>query len=247
MPHLPRRYAMIVFDAGGTLVSADWPRVTRDLAAQAGELGLPVEPEAVIESLYLVWQEVLVGKIEDRADSREAVTYFWNHMLARTLTLASGLPMPPKGEPYDRRAWVAATTFYPHYDGGDYHLLIEGAEETLAALDGAGFRLGLLSNWSPSLPGVLGRLGIDHFFEFVIVSALVGLSKPDPAIFDLAARESGCRPEELLYVGDSPASDICGSQAAGWDSVLIANRHPHAPAPHKINRIAELPDLLELA
>lgn len=247
MPPPASAYAMIVFDAGGTLISADWPRVTQDLSWQAGQLGLPVEPEAVTEGLYRVWQEVLEGKIEDQAHSRRAVTGFWNHLLARALSLASGLPVPPAGEPYDRRAWQAASDFYAHFDNGHYHHLIEGAQETLAALQRASFRLGLLSNWSPSLPDLLDRLGISHFFEVIIVSSLVRLSKPNPAIFDLAARRANCPPEALLYVGDSPASDIAGSRAAGWDSVLISRRHPHAPAPHRIEAITGLPTLLGLA
>lgn len=247
---------MIVFDAGGTLVSADWSRVTRDLAAAAASHDLSVDAAAVMTALRQVWQDVIHGKIQDQADSRAAVTRFWNEMLARSLSLAAvasgqslagGQSPPSNGESYDPRAWETACAFYPAFDAGDYHHLIDGAEATLRILAAAGFRLALLSNWSSNLPQILERLNIRHYFEFVIVSSLVGLAKPDRAIFDLAVQKSGCRPDELLYVGDSPASDIAGSQAAGWNSVLIATRHTDADAPLKVNRLIELPVLLGVA
>jgi HAD superfamily hydrolase (TIGR01549 family) len=235
---------MIVFDAGGTLIGADWPRVTRDLAAVARDHRLDVDGVSVMTGLGQVWQDFIDGRVEDRANSRTAVTAFWNEMLARTLSLAADLSLPTDGESYDPRAWDAACAFYPAFDAGAYHRLIDGAEETLAALGAAGYRLAMLSNWSPRLPRVLQRLNIRHYFEFVVVSALVGVAKPDRAIFDLAVRMSGCRPEELLYVGDSPAADINGSRAAGWDAVLITTRHPDADVPLKVGSLAELPGFL---
>jgi len=248
-------YKMIVFDAGGTLISADWPRVTQDLAAAAAEHGLELEPDDVRRSFQHTWQEVLQGKIQDQADSREAVTHFWNQLLARTLARAAGEPVNPllscnssiaNPLPSCNPFALTARTFYPTFDTGDYHRLIDGADATLRALAAAGYRLGLLSNWSPNLPNVLDRLNIRHHFEFIIVSSLVGLAKPDPAIFDLAVDKSGCRPEELLYVGDSPAADVAGSRAAGWDSALIARRDHSSEikATFKINNLMELTTLL---
>jgi putative hydrolase of the HAD superfamily len=235
---------MIVFDAGGTLIGADWPLVVEDFSAVARSLGLAVDPIAVMTGLRQVWGDVLAGRIPDSADSREAVTAFWTDTLARSLSIAAGLSLPADGESYDPRTVTVARTFYPTFDNGRYHRLINGAEKVLQTLKHHGFRLAVLSNWSPKLPQILERLSIHQYFEFVIVSALVGLAKPDPAIFDLAVQKSGCRPEELLYVGDSPAADIAGSQAAGWDSVLIANRHTDAAAPLKVEHLIDLIPLM---
>jgi putative hydrolase of the HAD superfamily len=240
------RYKMIVFDAGGTLVSAEWPLVIKDLTAVAHKTGLKVDPAEVMVGLRQVWGDVIAGRIPDSADSREAVTAFWINTLARSLSIAAGHPLPVDGEGYDPQAVAAANSFYPRFDDGGYHRLIDGARDVLQTLKRRNLRLAVLSNWSPRLPQILERLSILHFFEFVIVSACVGLAKPDPAIFDLAAQRSGCRLDELLYIGDSPASDIAGSQAAGWDSVLIANRHADAVAPLKVKHLSDLPALLGL-
>jgi REG-2-like HAD superfamily hydrolase len=237
-----RPYEMIVFDAGGTLIGADWMRVTHDLAAAAADQGLSVAPADLMTSMRRVWQEVIDGKIVDRAHSPQAVTQFWNSTLARALTLAAALRCADGRD--DPRACRAAQDFYPVFDTGTYHYLIDGAHETLRSLAGSGYRLGLLSNWSPSLPRLLQRFGIHHFFEFVIVSAVVGVAKPDRAIFDLALRLADCPPDRMLYVGDSPASDVAASRAAGWDALLIANRHTGADVPLKVSRLSGLPALL---
>jgi len=239
---------MIVFDAGGTLIGANWSEVTRDLAAVATQFGLSISGSAILHGMREVWREVILGKVQDQADSPEAVTNFWHQIFAEAIHRAVGLSHPRPGKSANGHALRIAAAFYPSFDGGDYHCLLDGAAETLAALRQAGYRLGLLSNWSPSLPDVLERLGIHHHFEFIIVSSVVGLAKPDRAIFDLAVEKAGCRPDELLYVGDSPAADIHGSMAAGWRAVLITHRHEgryaEVEVPLQVKTLADLQALL---
>jgi putative hydrolase of the HAD superfamily len=218
------RYEVIVFDAGGTLIGADWDAVTHDLAAAAAAEGLAIEPETVRDAIRLAWQDVVAGRIPDQADSPAAVRQFWHRILGTTLSRAARLPTFPSGD-LDPRVRRAVGPFYATFEKGRYHRLIEGSAEALAALAAAGYRLGMVSNWSPALPKILERLQIRHYFEFVIVSSLVGHAKPDRAIFDLAVEAAGCRPNEMLYVGDSPGADIYASRAAGWDAVLITHRH----------------------
>ena len=49
----------------------------------------------------------------------------------------------------------------------------------------------------------------------MIDSALVGVEKPDPAIFRAALEALGVAPEEALYVGDLYEVDVVGARAAG--------------------------------
>jgi putative hydrolase of the HAD superfamily len=242
----PNDYRMIVFDAGGTLISADWDAVTRDLAAAAARRDIQVEPGAVLDAIWLAWRDVVGGRIPDQADSPSAVRRFWHQILGTSLSRAAGLPLSPSGEAADPRARRVVTAFYATFENGRYHRLLPGSQETLAALRSAGYRLGMLSNWSPALPDILRRLQIRPFFEFVIVSSLVGIAKPDRAIFDLAVETAGCPADEMLYVGDSPAADVFPSLAAGWDAVLITHRDhgrlDDVPVPV---RVQSLPELLQ--
>jgi REG-2-like HAD superfamily hydrolase len=225
MKHGSNHYEVIVFDAGGTLIGADWDEVTRDLAAAAAVEGLAIEPPTARDAIRLAWRDVVEGHIPDQADSPAAVKRFWYQILGATVSRAAGLAVSPTGDDLDPRVRRVVNAFYTTFEHGRYHRLIEGSAEALAALAAAGYRLGMLSNWSPALPQILERLHIRHYFEFVIVSSLVGHAKPDRAIFDLAVEAAGCPPERMLYVGDSPGADVHASRAAGWDAILITHRH----------------------
>jgi len=65
------------------------------------------------------------------------------------------------------------------------------------------YRTGLLSNASDVLPQLLGeRYGLDGLFDVEVISALVGLAKPDPAIYQLALERLGTAPEATVFVDD---------------------------------------------
>ena len=51
----------------------------------------------------------------------------------------------------------------------------------------------------------------------------VGIIKPNPRIFRLASRVLQIRPEEMIFVGDSPKNDAIGPQKIGMRSAPIAD------------------------
>ena len=120
-------------------------------------------------------------------------------------------------------------------------------------LRAAGVRLGILSDWGSNLLQIIDGMGLTAEFDFVIASGAVGLSKPDPAFFRLAATQAGVPPGEALMVGDSVRADIDGSRSAGMDAVLIrrpewADRRDRHDVPPPgvaiIASLAELPPLV---
>jgi len=50
----------------------------------------------------------------------------------------------------------------------------------------------------------------------IIISEEIGYLKPNPLLFEHAAREAGVAPSSILYVGDSLRSDVEGGTQAGW-------------------------------
>ncbi len=79
----------------------------------------------------------------------------------------------------------------------------------------AGIRTGLLSNsWGLDYP----REGWDELFDVVVISGEVGLRKPDPAIYLLAADRLRLRPAEVAFVDDL-APNVRGAVAAGMVGV----------------------------
>ena len=93
--------------------------------------------------------------------------------------------------------------------------LAEDAAPTLAALRSR-YKLGLITNGPSAIQRAkIERFGLANYFDELIVSAEVGVAKPDPAIFRLALERLGVAPAEALFVGDSPEYDLRGAMAAG--------------------------------
>jgi putative hydrolase of the HAD superfamily len=107
----------------------------------------------------------------------------------------------------------------------EWHLWSRTAPGTLDALDrlrAAGLRLAVVSNSDGRVEEALEAAGLRDRFEVVLDSALVGVEKPDPAIFRAALAALGVAPAEALYVGDLYEVDVVGARAAGMQAALLA-------------------------
>lgn len=122
----------------------------------------------------------------------------------------------------------------------------------LDAMQAAGLRLGVVSNWGWAAPELLQTLELARHFEVLSISARVGYQKPHRAIFEHALELLDVGPEAAIHVGDDPEADIVGAQRVGIEPVLIDRRgrtHPpvgsDAPADGALV-IADLGELLDL-
>ncbi|MCS6916772.1 MAG: HAD family phosphatase [Chitinophagales bacterium] len=85
--------------------------------------------------------------------------------------------------------------------------------ELLRQLYAEDYRLYLLSNTNfihlkyltKYLLRVYGRTSLEEFFDKVYYSCMLGLRKPEPAIFQRVIQENALRPQETLFVDDHPA------------------------------------------
>lgn len=85
------------------------------------------------------------------------------------------------------------------------------------------YRLGLVSNATPSLRHQLIRWPhLLNLFEVVVISAEVGLRKPDPRIYRLALRRLQLAPEQSLFVDDKPRN-VEGARAVGMEGIVFAS------------------------
>lgn len=113
------------------------------------------------------------------------------------------------------------------------------------------YRLGLLSNFDDAQCGreVLSDTGVAHLFEAVIISAEVGLRKPNPLIYRQMLDMLGLEANEVLFVGDTPREDVAGPQQVGMQTAWISKGAPAVPEgipePHfVITDLSELPQIL---
>lgn len=89
----------------------------------------------------------------------------------------------------------------------------------LDSLSKKGHRMILVSNFYGNLNTILKNYRMNHFFEMIIESAVVGIRKPDPEIFKLAIKQSGVMPEECIVIGDSYKNDIIPATQTGCKTV----------------------------
>ena len=100
----------------------------------------------------------------------------------------------------------------------------------LRTLRARGVRAVAASNWDASLPEGLERTGLSPYLDGAVSSAVVGASKPDPAVFRAALDHAGCEPGEAFHIGDSMQADVEGARAAGI-RVALLDRHGVSPDP----------------
>ncbi len=83
------------------------------------------------------------------------------------------------------------------------------------------YKLGVIANQAAGADKRLEWFGLLRYFQFVLGSADVGLSKPDPRIFLLALTKAGCAPGEAVMIGDRPDNDIYPAKKLGMRTICV--------------------------
>ena len=189
----------VLFDFGGVM------EVFQPERFRAFEARLGLKPRSLYPILWQSpdWRLAEVGTISDGE--------YWQRTGARL-----GLHTAPEIEEF-RRA------------------LFDGVQPDPCLVDlvrrlGTRYRTGLLSNATDNLPRLLrDSLGIDGLFDVEVISALVGLAKPDPAIYRLALERLGTEPAATVCVDDyepnvaaAEALGIRGVHFVGYEALIPA-------------------------
>jgi len=227
----------IFFDAGNTLL---FPRLD-DLVRLLHDEKLGAEPEDFHSAERFgknkldawLWPQIRAGQVPRAIDR-----YYWSEYLGALLHRVGA----PQGE-RSRLAQRIAERFR------DIQLWSQVFPETgpfLDSLRAQGYTLGVISNSVGTLEHQLRRLGLAERFDTIIDSAVVGIEKPNPAIFHLALRKAGIDASEALFVGDTYSTDIGGAQLAGLRGVLIDRVGAYSKvACPRISALSELGAVLE--
>lgn len=172
IPHT--KIKAIIFDLGGVLIQVYQEDRFHDLEARWGLL-----PGQLAEILWRSPDHRLaeVGAITDAE--------YW-----RRITPRLGLHTPEAVRAFQQDVYGPVVVTAPMVD-------------LLRRLHGP-YRTALLSNASDAVTSafIAERYGLGGLFDVEIVSALVGLAKPDPAIFHLALDRLGTAPEATIFVDD---------------------------------------------
>lgn len=135
-------------------------------------------------------------------------------------------------------------------ESGDQAQCFPGASEAVEATRAVA-RVALLSNTQDFGLELLDRLGISERIRTRILSADLGVLKPEPAAFEAVQRRMGLFPGNLAMVGDSWSDDVEGALAAGWTAVWVnregrprPDHDPDAPL-YEVRSLEVVPKLIE--
>ena len=224
------RYDAVFLDVDGTLlwVDLDVEGYVEDLAPYAANGSLTVE-----RAKGPVW-EGLRRHIEENIEHRteEDLADFKRRNAEITASeLSIRAPTDLLAKVAERRISVNP---YPE------------SEAVLRRLRETGVGMYVISNWDLGLFEVLEDLGWMRYFDGVVVSAVSGVEKPDPRLFEEALEASGVGRDRVVHVGNDPVIDISGAAEVGIDTVLV-DRKGNIAAPEAtfvIPDLSELPDLV---
>ncbi len=109
------------------------------------------------------------------------------------------------------------------------------------------YKLVLVSNFYGNIQAVLKDFGLDGFFSRIVESSVVGVRKPDPAIYRLGVEAMGLPAGQVLVVGDSFSKDVVPAKKVGCKVAWLkgegwGNEETDDSLPDVV--ITDLPDLL---
>ncbi len=136
-----------------------------------------------------------------------------------------GVPMAQNAKPLIKqfphwadhiRAWK--DEWNQMFDGA-----MPGAVELLADLAAQGVPLYALTNMPAEVMPGLRRMfpHLSHFTD-IIVSGEEGVLKPDPKIFEIAAKRLKAAPKDIFFIDDS-AANVAAARMMGFDAVVFTN------------------------
>jgi putative hydrolase of the HAD superfamily len=196
----------VLFDAGHTLLEMDYAQLAAYLVSRGHDVSVASVADAERRARMRLDIERAAPTTRARTGEGRYVRY-----LVEYLGIADDAERIAIAE--WRRGFNAPIGLCHQADG-------EAARSLQLARD-MGLVVGVISNSNGSVQRALDDAGLAAQLDFVIDSSVVGMTKPDPRIFELGRRAAGTSPEQTVYIGDSYFVDVVGAQTVGLGAVLF--------------------------
>ena len=204
------KFKAIFFDRDNTLTYFNQEKVRWQNETVASWSGKPLElPYEKMMELFSQASEGRTPWYRNLEDEREFFRRYYKYLL-----LGEGVT-----EDVDERAGLLFRELWCNND----RVLFPETVEVLAYFHKRGYRMGVISDTSPSLQYTLEQLGVAKYFSSFTASSLVGAGKPSPIIYNAALASLGVTAEESIYVDDYPP-EADGARELGFTSFLIDRR-----------------------
>lgn len=189
----------VTFDFGQTLAELD----LEFLAARLAERGARLSPARAQGESAAAWAAYGAAKRQGLV-AHDAWCTFMRTLLERS-----------KVDPPERAAELAEWLWTEQPARNLWRKPIAGMFELVRELHAAHVPLGVVSNSEGKLSELCTELGLRECFAAFADSGVLGVEKPEPAIFQWAAERLGVPCSALIHVGDAWDADIVGAQRVG--------------------------------
>jgi len=205
----------IIFDFIGTLASVknySLENSKTKLHKAITKAGFNINAETFLETYRQAHEKYRIVRYQELVEVTNAI---WISEALNNLGF--------KTNPEDTRIKTAVNVFFEDYLNS---LKLRPCVKKLLNKVSTEYKLGLISNftYAPVIYVGIRKLGINHFFNAILVSEEVGWRKPNTKIFKETLRRLGATAKETVYVGDSPLEDIKGAKAVGMKTVFIPSQ-----------------------
>lgn len=231
----------ILFDLDDTLVieepgARDAFLATCELARTQHGLDPQALYDAVLGAARQLWYNGPHGEYVKRI-GLSAWEGLWAEFTGEQPELAALRAWAPR---YKHDAWAAGLAAFGIHDAAFADALAEGYRterrarhvpfaETRTVLDAlyGRYRMAIVSNGVPDIQyDKLNATHLTGYFDTVVISADVGIGKPDPTIFTAALTRLALAPADAIVVGNSLKRDIAGAQRARVRAVWVNRGEP---------------------
>lgn len=196
----------IFFDAGGTLINLDSSRIAALISDSLGiEASLDCFAQAQCRAMTRVAEMVAAGL---------GTTENLKHQFYSMLLPEIGIPEERLDSAVEMVLELARAEML-------WRKTDEGTPFILDELKARGYSLAVVSNSDGRIETAFRQAGLHSFFDFFIDSFLVGVEKPDPAIFGYALERARLASHQAAYVGDLYWNDMVSARAAGLLPILF--------------------------
>jgi 2-haloalkanoic acid dehalogenase type II len=218
----------VLFDLGGTLVNIDNSKDPHVMKRMLEDCGVNRSLKDVSKEWVKSWERLNFREMAELLDE------FW---VQQNLRVLRNLRVELNAEKLARfitsHWWeYAKVSLYPD------------AQQLLPRLKEEGLKIGLVTNGLQSDTNqILPKVGLQGFFDVVVVVDTLRKMKPDAEVFRYALEKMKATSPEALFVGDDMEADYKGAQRTGL-KVFLIDREGKVQD-ESVNRISSLEDLLE--
>lgn len=200
----------VFLDLGNTLriLLKDEPHMAEARRKMAELAGAPEDPEAFCAKVNARYKEYRKWAFDNLREAPEPE--LWTRWLAPDL-------------PAEKIGPLGVELTYQFRQTMGRRVVVKDGRAVVEELERRGYILGIISNviTSGEIPGWLEADDFAKYFRAVVLSSVLGIRKPDPAIYLEAARLAGVDPACCAYVGDNLKRDVTGTRQAGFGMVVI--------------------------